>query len=115
MDPTTATIITAIITALITGGLSLVGVIITNNKSNAEIEKKLELAQAVTTTKLEAIADEVKKHADLTTRIPLIENDITAIKYGIQKLEETCEDYKRKMPTLEAKIAEVEHRQEKGE
>lgn len=114
MDPTIATIITAVLTAVITGGLSLVGVIITNNKSNAEIENKLTVSQAITTTKLEALADEVRKHTDFANRIPLIEGDITSIKYGIQKLESVCEDYKRKMPVLESKIASIEHDQ-KGE
>lgn len=110
MDPVIATILTAVIT----GGLSLLGVIITNYKSNSDIEKKLELSQAITATKLEAIADEVKKHTDLTNRIPLIENDIVQIKYGIQKLEATCEDYKAKMPKLETKIAEIEQKGDKS-
>lgn len=115
MDQTIATIITAVLTALITGGLSLVGVIITNNKSNAEIENKLTVSQAITTTKLEALADEVRKHTDFANRIPLIENDITSIKYGIQKLEGVCEDYKKKMPVLEAEIATVKQEVQKGD
>ena len=42
-----------IIVALITGGLSLLGVIITSNKTTKDVEAKLEKQQAVTDTKLE--------------------------------------------------------------
>ena len=42
-----------IIVALITGGLSLLGVIVTSNKTTKDVEAKLEKQQAVTDTKLE--------------------------------------------------------------
>ena len=42
-----------IIVAIITGGLSLLGVIITSNKTNREVQAKLDKQQAVTDTKLE--------------------------------------------------------------
>ena len=51
-----------IITALITGGLSLVGVIITNVSSSKKIEAQLMTAQAVTDTKIETLTEEVRKH-----------------------------------------------------
>ena len=51
-----------IITALITGGLSLVGVIITNVTSSKKIEAQLMTAQAVTDTKIETLTEEVRKH-----------------------------------------------------
>lgn len=52
----------SIITAFITGGLALVGIIITNITSNKQIENKLITAQAVTDTKIDQLTDEVKKH-----------------------------------------------------
>jgi len=100
-------IITTIVTALLTGGLSLIGVIITNNRSNAEIENKLTVSQAITTTKLENLADEVRKHNDFAHRIPILENDISAIKGGIQRLEAVCDDYKKKMPVIESEIESI--------
>ena len=42
-----------IIVALITGGLSLLGVIITSNKTTRDVQAKLDKQQAVTETKLE--------------------------------------------------------------
>ena len=42
-----------IIVALITGGLSLLGVIITSNKTTRDVQAKLDKQQAVTDTKLE--------------------------------------------------------------
>ena len=41
----------AVITALITGGLALIGVIITSARSASALDSKLERAQAVTDTK----------------------------------------------------------------
>ena len=43
----------AIVVALITGGLSLIGVIITNLAGQRQTEQKLATAQAVTDTKIE--------------------------------------------------------------
>ena len=49
----------AVIVAFITGGLSLIGVIITNISSNKKIENQLEVAMAVTNTKLDALTKQV--------------------------------------------------------
>ena len=48
-----------IIVALITGGLSLLGVIVTSNKTTKDVEAKLEKQQAVTDTKLEDLTREL--------------------------------------------------------
>ena len=76
-----------IIVALITGGLSLIGVIITNNASNKKVENQLMMAQAVTDTKLENLTTEVKKHNEFGTRIPLLEKDISQMKEDIKLLK----------------------------
>lgn len=76
-----------IVVALITGGLSLVGVIITNMTSNKKVESQLMMAQAVTDTKLEALTQEVKKHNEFGVRIPLLEKDIVQMKQEIQELK----------------------------
>ena len=51
-----------IIVALITGGLSLLGVIITSNKTTRDVQAKLDTQQAVTDTKLDELTREVREH-----------------------------------------------------
>lgn len=77
----------AIIVALITGGLSLVGVIITCTMSNRKIEKQLEIAQAVTDTKIEELTREVREHNNFAKRMPVVENEIKHIEDNIHKLQ----------------------------
>ena len=52
----------AIIVALITGGLSLLGVLITSSKTARDVQAKLDTHQAVTDTKLEELTREVREH-----------------------------------------------------
>jgi hypothetical protein len=68
-----------IITALITGGLSLVGVIITNVTSSKKIEAQLMTAQAVTDTKIETLTEEVRKHNTFADRITALEVKVAAL------------------------------------
>lgn len=66
-----------IIIALITAGLSLVGVMITNYFNNKSLSDKvthqLEVAQAVTDTKIEELTREVRTHNNFAQRIPVME------------------------------------------
>lgn len=71
-----------IVTALITGGLSLVGVIITNVSSSKKIEAQLMTAQAVTDTKIEQLTDEVRKHNTFADRITTLEVKMDALERG---------------------------------
>lgn len=66
----------AVITALITGGLALVGVIITNRQSQRDIEHKLDKQQAVMDTKLEELTREVREHNNFARRMPVVEQEI---------------------------------------
>lgn len=74
-----------IITALITGGLSLVGVIITNVTSSKKIEAQLMTAQAVTDTKIETLTEEVRKHNTFADRITTLEVKVDALERGNKK------------------------------
>jgi len=74
-------------TAFITGGLSLAGVIISNISSNRKIEHKLEVAQAVTDTKLESLTAEVRLHNNFASRIPIIETEIDHLKKDVAELK----------------------------
>lgn len=73
--------------ALITGGLALIGVIITNIMSARKIEHKLEVAQAVTDTKIEELTREVREHNNFAKRMPVVENEIKHIEQEIATLE----------------------------
>jgi hypothetical protein len=77
----------SIIVAIITGGLSLIGVIITNVKSSKDIENKLSVQQAVTDTKIEELTREVRMHNNFAQRVPVIEEQIKVINHRITDLE----------------------------
>ena len=67
----------SIIAALITGAVTLIGVLIANGKS-----------QAVTETKLDELTREVREHNNFARRIPVVEEQIKVINHRIEDLEE---------------------------
>lgn len=69
----------AIIVALITGGLSLLGVILTIRAQSRNIDRKLEINAAVTETKLDELTREVRMHNDFARRIPVLEAKVEAL------------------------------------
>ena len=77
----------AVLIALITGGLSLLGVIITSNKTTKDVEAKLEKQQAVTDTKLEELTREVREHNNFARRVPVLEEQIKVVNHWIADLE----------------------------
>ncbi len=76
-----------ILSAVIAGGLALIGVIITTMSSNKSIENKLVTAQAITDTKLDNLTNEVRKHNSFAEKIPVMENDIAQMKSDIKELK----------------------------
>ena len=76
----------AVIVALITGGLSVLGVIISNIGSNRKIEDALSTSQAVTDCKIEELTREVREHNNFARRMPVDEQQITDIKKDIDEL-----------------------------
>ena len=77
----------AIIVALITGGLSLAGVIITCWAASKKAEKAAEVAQAVTDTKIDELTREVREHNGFAKRMPVVEEQIKVINHRIEDLE----------------------------
>ena len=67
----------SILTALISGGLTLLGVLIANSR-----------AQAVTETKLDELTREVREHNHFARRMPVVEEQIRVINHRIADLEE---------------------------
>lgn len=78
----------AIIVALITGGCSVIGVIITTLATSRRTEQKMETAQAVTDTKIEELAREVREHNNFAKRVPVLEEQIKVANHRIADLEE---------------------------
>ena len=81
----------AIIVAIITGGLSLIGVIVSNNRTAQSMDKsmdaKLDKQQAVTETKLEELTREVRAHNNFAQRMPVLEEQIKVVNHRIADLE----------------------------
>ena len=65
-----------IITAIITGSVTLLGVLIANGKT-----------QAVTETKLDELTREVREHNNFARRLPVVEEQIKVINHRIEDLE----------------------------
>ena len=65
-----------IVVALITGTITLFGVLIANSKS-----------QAVTDTKLEELTREVREHNNFAKRVPVVEEQIKVANHRIEDLE----------------------------
>ena len=83
---------TEIIVAIITGGLALLGVILSNISANKKIENQIDKNQAVTDTKVEELTREVRKHNNFAERMPVLEEKIKVINHRIDDLEHKKED-----------------------
>ena len=66
-----------VIVALITGGVTLAGVLISNQK-----------AQAVTETRLDELTREVREHNNFARRMPVVEEQIKVLNHRVGDLEE---------------------------
>ena len=77
----------AIFAALISGSLSLLGVIITCLLTARKSENALKIAQAVTDTKIEALTRAVREHNDFTRRMPVVEEQICCVTAEIRDLK----------------------------
>ena len=65
-----------VIAAVITGVITLTGVLIANSKS-----------QAVTDTKLDELTREVREHNPLIARVPVLEEQLKVANHRIEDLE----------------------------
>ena len=66
-----------ILTAVIGGGVTLIGVLIANSKT-----------QAVTEARLEELTREVREHNHFARRMPVVEEQIKVINHRLQDLEQ---------------------------
>ena len=65
-----------VLTALITGAVTLLGVLLSNGR-----------AQAVTDTKLETLTREVREHNNFARRVPLLEQQMADVTADIRELQ----------------------------
>ena len=77
----------AILSAAITGGMSLAGVIVTCLATARKSENALRLSQAVTDTKIEELTREVREHNNFARRMPVVENQIDNIQETLKELK----------------------------
>ena len=77
----------AILVALITGGLSLIGVVVTCLVTARKNETNMKISQAVTDTKIDELTREVRSHNNFAQRMPVVEEQIKVINHRIEDLE----------------------------
>ena len=78
----------AITVALITGGLSLIGVIYSNSRTAQNMDAKLDKQQAITETELEELTREVREHNNFAQRVPILEEQMKVANHRIADLEQ---------------------------
>lgn len=76
-----------VIVAIITGGCSVLGVILTNLAGNRKVEQQIEKAQAVTDVKIEQLTDEVRKHNSFGDRITRLEEQTRDLTNRIERMD----------------------------
>lgn len=78
----------AVIVALITGGLSLLGVVFTTQATAKKQEKAAAVAQAITDTKLEDLTREVREHNNFAQRMPMLQQKVNDLERRVGVLEQ---------------------------
>ena len=84
-------ILAAVLSAGITGGLSLIGVIVSNRKAGDRMQAQLAQQQAVTDTKLEELTREVRAHNNFAQRVPVLEEKMKVADHRINDLKQTTD------------------------
>jgi hypothetical protein len=76
-----------LIAAFITGGLALLGTVITVNASNKKTENTVKTELAVMNTEIKNLRTEVEKHNNFAVRVPALENQTKSNTDAIHRLE----------------------------
>jgi uncharacterized protein YoxC len=84
----------AVIVAIISGGLTLIGTVITVIATNRKTTEAMKIAQAVTDTKIDELTREVREHNNFARRMPVVENDVQTIYKRLDKIESSGNDGK---------------------
>ena len=78
----------AVIVALITGGLALIGNIITGQATARKQEKQAAVAQAVMDTKIDELTREVREHNNFAIKMPVLQQEIIELNRRVGILEQ---------------------------
>lgn len=76
-----------VITAIITGVLTLIGTLVTVMAGISKANKNLEIVQAVTNEKIDHLTEEVKKHNNFAQRLPVVEANLDNIEHRLNVIE----------------------------
>ena len=77
----------SIVVAPITGGLSLIGVFVSNVAAQNKSQQQLNITQAVIRQKIDDLTREVREHNNFARRMPVVEEQIKVINHRIEDLE----------------------------
>lgn len=77
----------AIMVALISGVLSLAGVVLSNFATARKTAESIYTSQAVTDTKIDELTREVREHNGFARRMPVVEEQIKVINHRLSDLE----------------------------
>lgn len=73
--------------SIVVGMLSLIGVIITNRRSQEKIRNDIRTSQAVSETEIKELTREVREHNNFARRMPVVEEQIKVINHRLKDLE----------------------------
>ena len=84
-------VIIAIISAIGSMIVGIISAVISAKATGNDVRKRMEIAQAVTDTKLEELTREVRKHNGFAEKIPVIETKISVADHRIDDLEKAMQ------------------------
>lgn len=73
--------------SVIVGVLALIGVMVTNNRSNNRMQNDIKTSQAVTKERIMELTREVREHNNFARRMPVLEEKIKVINHRVEDLE----------------------------
>lgn len=82
-DAVTVSIISGICSMIV----GIISALIAAKSTGNDVQKKMEIAQAVTDTKLEELTREVRSHNNFAQRMPVLEEQIKVANHRIEDLE----------------------------
>ncbi len=79
--------ITSIVVAMISGGVTLIGAVVSNLAGQRRTENNMRINQAVIDTKIDELTREVREHNNFARRMPVVEEQIKVINHRVADLE----------------------------
>lgn len=77
----------AVLVAIITGGISLIGTVLTVLATSKKTDENLKVSQAVMNEKIETLTREVREHNNFAQRVPVLEEKVKSANYRLENLE----------------------------